>query len=258
MSVILETLEARLSGILEGTLDRLLFPGAGNLLSAQLAQMITGKMRSQIDNKDQVPDLIILWVSPDRWDGWQAADPLLKQVMNTVESELSGEGYHFRLAPQIRLFQDPTLELNEIRIEADYSKPDLLTANTRVNTISIKDSAVHLPSGAYLIINGKTQVCLDKPVINIGRRSSNDIVINDPTVSRKHLQLRGEQGHYLCFDLSSSGGTRINNQSASSATLRPGDVIQIGQTTLIYNQDPTALTGGTELIGHILPDKQND
>ena len=66
------------------------------------------------------------------------------------------------------------------------------------------------------------------------------IQIDDPLVSRDHLLLRAKQGYYLLFDLSSTGGTFINNQPVKTATLKPGDVVRIGKTLLIYNQNVPA------------------
>ena len=51
------------------------------------------------------------------------------------------------------------------------------------------------------------------------------------------LQLRAKQGRYLLFDLSSTGGTYLNNSPVKTANLKPGDVVRIGKTLLIYNQD---------------------
>ena len=99
---------------------------------------------------------------------------------------------------------------------------------------------------AYLIINGKEQVPLQKTVINIGRRSTSDIILQDPMVSRDHAQLRAQQGRYLLFDLSSTGGTTINNHRIHSATLKPGDVIRMGKTILVYNQEISGLTDATK------------
>ena len=64
-------------------------------------------------------------------------------------------------------------------------------------------------------------------------------------VSREHLQLRAQGGRYFLFDLSSTGGTSINGMLVHTATLKPGDVVRIGQTTLIYNQDVPETTTKT-------------
>jgi len=116
--------------------------------------------------------------------------------------------------------------------------PSAVTSKTALQILPPEASVEPIrPERAYFIINGKEQVYLSKTIIKIGRRSSSDIQIDDPMISRDHLQLRAQHGHYLLFDLSSTGGTFVNNQPVKSATLKPGDVIRIGKTLLIYNQD---------------------
>jgi len=65
-------------------------------------------------------------------------------------------------------------------------------------------------------------------------------------VSRDHAQLRAQQGRYILFDLSSTGGTIINNHRIHSATLKPGDVIRMGKTILVYNQEVGSLADATQ------------
>jgi pSer/pThr/pTyr-binding forkhead associated (FHA) protein len=53
---------------------------------------------------------------------------------------------------------------------------------------------------------------LDKDVVTLGRDITNDIVINDPEVSRHHLRFaRGADG-YNMEDLGSTNGTFVNGQ----------------------------------------------
>jgi pSer/pThr/pTyr-binding forkhead associated (FHA) protein len=84
---------------------------------------------------------------------------------------------------------------------------------------------------------------LDESVINLGRRSDNHVVIDEMRVSRKHAQIRAIKGHYVIFDLDSSGGTYVNGVLSSQATLYPGDVISLAGVDLVYGQDAAYLSG---------------
>ncbi len=86
---------------------------------------------------------------------------------------------------------------------------------------------------------------LDRSVINIGRRPDNQMVIDDPRVSRVHSQLRAIKGRYVIFDLDSAGGTFVNSQRISQYTLLPGDVISLAGFPMVYGQD-TAEPGQTQ------------
>jgi Zn-dependent protease with chaperone function len=69
--------------------------------------------------------------------------------------------------------------------------------------------------------------------ISIGRDVSNNIVLNDITVSRKHAQLMiTEDGRVLIKDLGSSNGTFINGSKISEQFLNTGDVVKCGSAFL--------------------------
>ncbi|MBA3261096.1 MAG: FHA domain-containing protein [Thermoleophilaceae bacterium] len=63
----------------------------------------------------------------------------------------------------------------------------------------------------------------------IGRSIDCDCVINEPSVSRRHAQVRRHGGGWLLRDLGSSNGTRVNGMRVTEATdVRPGDHISLG------------------------------
>jgi pSer/pThr/pTyr-binding forkhead associated (FHA) protein len=71
---------------------------------------------------------------------------------------------------------------------------------------------------------------LGKSEIAIGRDPSNDIVINDAEVSRKHARLLFQDELYVLEDLGSTNGTFINGQRLESPqVLEPGDMILLGE-----------------------------
>ena len=67
----------------------------------------------------------------------------------------------------------------------------------------------------------------------IGRGAGCDIVLNHPSVSRRHAELgRLPGGSWRIRDLQSRNGTRVNDVPVAEQPLHPGDLIQIGQFTL--------------------------
>jgi len=98
-----------------------------------------------------------------------------------------------------------------------------------------------IPQNAILIIEGVIVYSLKESVINIGRKFGNHIIIDDPRISREHAQLRAIQGHFVLFDLDSTGGTFVNGQRTSRIVLYPGDIISLAGVTLIYAQDNPTL-----------------
>jgi len=112
---------------------------------------------------------------------------------------------------------------------------------TSTLTIS-SDIGNPVPEHAFLIIDGVQIYSLIKQVVNLGRRVDNHVVIEDLRVSRVHAQIRAIKGHYVIFDLDSSGGTFVNGVRIGQATLYPGDVISLAGFTLVYGQDAAQLS----------------
>jgi hypothetical protein len=71
---------------------------------------------------------------------------------------------------------------------------------------------------------------LEKAEIFVGRDLGNDIVINDPEVSRRHARLFLQNNTYILEDLGSTNGTSVNGQRlAAPYVLRPGDSVVFGE-----------------------------
>lgn len=66
--------------------------------------------------------------------------------------------------------------------------------------------------------------------IRLGRRSDNDLVLDDESASGHHAVLVPDRGGVLVRDCGSVNGILVNGKSVSSAPLRAGDVVTIGTT----------------------------
>ena len=72
-------------------------------------------------------------------------------------------------------------------------------------------------------------------VVTVGRSSTNKLVLHDDACSRNHCEVFYSDGDWKVRDLESRNGTLVNEQSvASDLTLRPGDVVCIGQCRLAF------------------------
>jgi sigma-B regulation protein RsbU (phosphoserine phosphatase) len=99
-----------------------------------------------------------------------------------------------------------------------------------------------------------------QPVVRLGRDPSCDVVIPEPTVSRRHAKLSWEGGELTVEDLGSSGGTYVNDQRVQRAAVQPGDVLRLGPRTEFLVQVESASTplglathsrGGEEGVRHL-------
>lgn len=84
-------------------------------------------------------------------------------------------------------------------------------------------------------MGGSTQeYAISKPILMIGRAPGNDIVINHPAVSGRHLSLEVSSSGYRVTDMNSTNGTMLNGQrlpSNSPISMNAGDVLRIGDLT---------------------------
>ena len=71
---------------------------------------------------------------------------------------------------------------------------------------------------------------------NIGRLPESNLCLPEIPVSRKHCQIRREQDCYILVDLDSRNGTALNGEIIKTAELRDGDIIEVGNSTLIFHQ----------------------
>ncbi|MDS3862239.1 FHA domain-containing protein [Thermosynechococcaceae cyanobacterium BACA0444] len=109
---------------------------------------------------------------------------------------------------------------------------------------------VGLPEEVDLTTPMKTVALSRLNTLSIGRDSSNDLVIEHPSVSRFHAKIDRQQGSLVLTDLESCNGTFVNGKAITEVTsLRVGDVIRIGSDRLILNIDET-LTQYVE-AGHL-------
>jgi pSer/pThr/pTyr-binding forkhead associated (FHA) protein len=146
------------------------------------------------------------------------------------------EGLYFFTPPFIKINADPALPHQKVNIRA-WIAPQQVGETSTLAPASATEPFI--PSHAYLILAGKNIYSLSQPVINIGRRTDNHIVIEDRRVSRLHAQLRVVQGFYVIFDLDSAGGTYVNGMRLQQCALFPGDVLSLAGVELIYGQDAT-------------------
>ena len=82
------------------------------------------------------------------------------------------------------------------------------------------------------------QVDLDpNGIVYVGRGLDCAIRTDDAMVSRKHSQLRLENGRYVVEDLGSANGTVVNSARIQKQILNHNDVIQCGSLWLRYVED---------------------
>eukprot|EP00913_Durusdinium_trenchii_P035349 g33079.t1 len=86
---------------------------------------------------------------------------------------------------------------------------------------------------------GRSLEMVDGATIVVGRGQDAGFRLDDPRVSRAHCRLRVENGTVTVVDADSTGGTRVNGSKVDEHQLKPGDVIQIGDSELRFHHSTT-------------------
>jgi hypothetical protein len=192
----------------------------------------------QVDKKgvQHAPDQYILFLNSDIL---QSLGENLSEVSESCKKGLEeiAKQHDYTLADSLTVtFEaDPNLKGWEIRSEASYQS-EKLEETQRFEQEALRNQP-QLPKGAFLIVDGDRHFTLTQAVINIGRRDENQLVIDNPRISRTHAQLRVREGRYILLDVGSKAGTQVNGHRVKQHILRPGDVITIADVELVYGED---------------------
>ena len=71
-------------------------------------------------------------------------------------------------------------------------------------------------------------------IATIGRLPQCEVALSDKGASRRHAQIRLQNGVATITDLGSTNGTEVNGHTVQTATLDDGDRITIGATVLVF------------------------
>jgi FHA domain/FhaA, N-terminal domain len=234
----LESLERQMEGLIERSLPRLLGSQFSvPMIAGQLARTMEDGLSWDERGKGFAPDQYALTLHPEDIDMLLAqASDLRDELAQGLAEAARSLGYGMSSEPEVTLAADPTLARWDVRVVAWHRSRPL--EFTQGMPREARTEPGHVPSGAFLIVDGGRHFPLDRPVVNIGRRLDNQIILEDPHVSRTHAQLRVREGKFVLFDLGSTAGTQVNGKYVEQHVLRPGDVIRVGASSLVYGEDP--------------------
>lgn len=241
----LKRLERQLESLVEDSLTKLL---GADVSAAAVAADLTRSMEDHLRLDDLgnafAPDCYAITLETDRARRLLEQAPEIKRdLAQGILRAARENGFLLDHEPTITIAEDPTLRGQELRVVAWHSgKPLESTQAMTTDEFSLEPA---LPPGAFLIVDGRRHVALEQPILNVGRRSDNHLVIEDPHASRLHAQIRVREGRFVIFDLGSTSGTKINGRPINQHILQPGDVVTIGAVQIVYGEDPKGASDST-------------
>jgi hypothetical protein len=219
------------------------------------------------------PNEYRLYLSPrdrDQFRGYEQS--LLEELAGYLAEHARREGYALVSAPRVLLEEDADLSVGEFGIATSLVQhsvappapapqpspaPRPLAVPTPPPPIEpqpvdgggtrvypavepppeppVEPAPAAAQPSAVLIGAGRS-VELDAKTIVLGRAKDCTVVLDDPSVSRRHAEVRFEPDGHWVVDLGSTNGTEVNGRRVDRAKLDPGDVITIGQTELRFER----------------------
>jgi hypothetical protein len=220
--------------LVEGSFGRLF---ADQVLPADLASKLARAMEDS-SQEGMAADLYEVGLHPDDWavingDGSELTEQLANYLLRLSKQA----GLLIPGTPAIRFVPDLSVGRRRVSVQTSFStSPGEVTRSQPVLPAELNAQHPLQEVDAYLILDGKRHIALTQPLMTIGRRIDNDIVIESPSISRRHAQIRWRYGRFVIYDLGSRGGTKVNGERVTESVLHNGDVISLSQVPLIYGE----------------------
>jgi hypothetical protein len=247
---VLRNLEAKLGGIVEGAFGRAFKTSVQPVeLAHKLAKEMEENQMVSV-SRVYVPNHYRVFLSSRDREQFSSYEPALrKELSDYLLEHARQERLALTSRPQVEFHTDDRLELGEFGIQAQLlggPEEDDELAEPGPSAGDFGHTMVYSPDRearplepalgrrqALLVSEGRRNVLSGERVV-VGRSRECDVVVSDPNVSRRHIELhRGERG-WAAVDLGSTNGMKVNGRRMSHAELEPGDRITIGITDLAF------------------------
>jgi hypothetical protein len=244
---ILRNIESKLEGLFAGSFSRTF---KSKVQPVEIARKLAKEMQ---DNKTvsisrtYVPNQYLVYLSSqdrEQFEGYE--DGVLKELSDYLLEHARGEGLALVTRPTVEFRTDDRLGLGEFGIQAmlvrgpedDRSEPEEADfGHTMVYSVDRSPRPLEVPpvaEGRAMLVGGGRRTVLSGSRFVIGRSRDADLTLDDPNVSRRHAELRREDGAWVVADLASTNGVKVNGRRVAEHRLVPGDDITVGLETLHF------------------------
>lgn len=247
-------IEARLEGLVEGFFTRVFRSGLQPIEVGRriLREMAEGKTLSV--NKVYAPnEFTVLMGAEDHARFSQMEAGLRKEFTDLVIDAAKQNRWNLMGLPEINFEEVQDFGKGQFKVEASFAaseneprhaatrEPDSAdpSATGAISTDTASRLGLADPSTPQLVLldeRGKPaeKISVTREPITIGRMSSNDVVLADANVSRRHAEMKKRDGRWIIADLGSTNGTTVNGKLATEHELKDGDRIGFGTSDLIF------------------------
>jgi hypothetical protein len=219
----LQRFERRLEQMISGVFARA-FRSAVQPVEIAAALQRECDNNAQIMSRDRrlVPNRFLVQlagVDLERLHGYD--DAMGRELVDQLKDHADAQGYVFTGPVKVDFEAADDLTTGRFRI-LSRAEASVTDNDQRTRTREAR---------AVLEVNG-TRHPLRAPGLVVGRGTEADLRINDPGVSRRHVEFMVNGDDLEVVDLGSTNGMLVNGSKVGRAGLRDGTEVKIGHTTM--------------------------
>jgi hypothetical protein len=254
----LKHIEKRMESLVEGVFGRAF---RRQIHPVEIAKGLTKQMdegRMVSISRTYAPNDFTVHLSREDTESIQAYQASLKdELIQYASTHAENKNYHLMTPPRIRFETEETLRFGEFGVTAkltggdgprEKGAPQDTSGQTRIfrtdessggemdqgtAAISADEAKRHgLAQEIVEVVLGDEKHPLEgRGPWTVGRSQENDIVVNDPNVSRKHARISRADNGFVVEDLGSTNGTLLDGAPIDRERIEGGDELTFGQTT---------------------------
>ena len=254
----LKHIEKRMESLVEGVFGRAF---RRQIHPVEIAKGLTKQMdegRMVSISRTYAPNDFTVHLSKEDTESIRAYQASLKdELIQYASTHAENKNYHLMTPPRIRFETEDTLRFGEFGVTAkltggdgprEKGAPQDTSGQTRIfrteesaggeidqgtATISADEARRHgLAREIVEVVLGDEKHQLEGGgPWSVGRSQENDIVINDPNVSRKHARISRANNGFVVEDLGSTNGTLLDGAPIDRERIEGGDELTFGQST---------------------------
>ncbi len=214
----LQQFERRLERLFEGVFAKAFRSGLEPVeLGRRLVRQMDRDRRVGASGRREAPNAFTYRLSPtDRERFASFEEALCAELVEAAREHAREESYAFLGRVVVEIVDDPQLSAGTFELAAE-----------------VRATPGGRPVGS-LVVPGGGRVALEEQAVSIGRLDTCGVVLNDPTVSRTHAEVRRQGDGFEVVDLGSRNGTRVNGYGITRQRLADGDDLLIGAVPLRF------------------------
>ena len=270
----LKHIEKRMESLVEGVFGRAF---RRQIHPVEIAKGLTKQMdegRMVSISRTYAPNDFTVHLSKEDTESIRAYQASLNdELIQYASTHAENKNYHLMTPPRIRFETEDTLRFGEFGVTAkltggdgprEKGAPQDTSGQTRIfrteesaggeidqgtATISADEARRHgLAREIVEVVLGDEKHQLDgRGPWSVGRSQENDIVINDPNVSRRHARISRADNGFVVEDLGSTNGTMLDGAPIDRERIEGGDELTFGQSTARFVRridSPGEVSGG--------------